>query len=116
MYDEITTHGRFAFVPTKEISSKDGLKRKKIQLSFAFVKSSSVFNLLLYSCLLPFFCSCQVVFCFFAFCFMSNIVGNLLCTQSSLSSFLGLLIDLVLSHSASLRKSFLRILATSCVN
>ena len=28
MYDEITTHGRFAFVLTKRISSKDGLKKK----------------------------------------------------------------------------------------
>ena len=35
---------------------------------------------------------------------MLNIVGNLFCTQPSLSSFLGLLFDLGLSDSASTTK------------
>ena len=125
-----------AFVSTKGILSKNGLKRKEYScylllsnlhllliffyttvpclssaLVKAFVKSSSTVNLLLYSCPLPFFCSCQVIFCF-----MINIVINIFCTQSSLSSFLGLLFDLGLSDSTSLRKSFLKISATCCVS
>ena len=49
-------------------------------------------------------------------CREASFLGEKKNTQTSLSSFLWLSIDLRLSNSTSLHKSFLRILATYCVN
>ena len=95
-------------------------KSPLIQMAFVFLSKGSVVSLTLsrfpYSWLLLFFFFHALLFFLLP---LSNLVEKHLSSkniQTSLSSLLGLLIDLELFDSASLHKSFLRILATCCVN